>query len=128
MSYDPSQAQGTRAVQIDINGASTLSSDISAHALGSFTSRCKYFVESKYFVTVNNSASGLVLYYNWVGFDWAGGTIRGNTTTTTNTITDDVFIGSNTPLTSISMQSTSSGSASIVSASSKMFTQMWRIQ
>lgn len=128
MSYDPSQAQGTKAVQIDINGATTLSDDFTVHALGSFTSRCKYLVESKYFVTINNAASGLILYYNWTGFQWAGGTIRCNTNTSTSSVTDDNFVGSNSPGVSLSQQSTSLGTATVVSASSKMFNQFWRIQ
>lgn len=128
MSYDPSQAQGTKAVQIDINGATTLSDDFTAHASTSFTSRCKYLVESKYFVTVNSSASGLVLYYNWTGFQWAGGTMRCNTATSMSSVTDDNFVGSNSPGVSLSQQSASLGTAVVVSASSKMFSQFWRIQ
>lgn len=128
MSYDPSQAQGTRAVQIDINGATTLSDDFSAHALASFTSRCKYLVESKYFVTINNASSGLILYYNWTGFQWAGGTMRCNTNTSMSSVTDDNFVGSNSPGVSLSQQSASLGTASVISASSKMFNQFWRIQ
>ena len=128
MSYDPSQAQGTRAVQIDINGATTLSDDFSAHALGSFTSRCKYLVESKYFITANNSTEGLIMYYNWFGFQWAGATIRGNTITSMSSMTDDNFVGSNSPGVCLSQQSSKFGTGLVVSASSKMFNQFWRIQ
>jgi len=128
MSYDTSQAQGTRAVQIDINGATTLSDDFSAHALGSFTSRCKYLVESKYFITANNSTEGLIMYYNWFGFQWAGATIRGNTITSMSSMTDDNFVGSNSPGVSLSQQSSKLGTGLVVSASSKMFNQFWRIQ
>lgn len=128
MSYDPSQAQGTKAVQIDINGATTLSDDFTDHAPSSFTSRCKYLVESKYFITVNSFSEGLIKYYNWFGFQWAGATIRGNTITSMSSMTDDNFVGSNSPGVSLSQEAVSLGTASVVSDSSKMFNQFWRIQ
>lgn len=128
MSYDPSQAQGTKAVQIDINGATTLSDDFTYHAPSSFTSRCKYLVESKYFITVNSFGEGLIKYYNWFGFQWAGATIRGNTITSMSSMTDDNFVGSNSPGVSLSQEAVSLGTALVVSDSSKMFNQFWRIQ
>lgn len=128
MSYDPSQAQGTKAVQIDINGATTLSDDFTYHAPSAFTSRCKYLVESKYFLTVNNSSEGVITYYNWFGFQWAGATIRGNTITSMSSMTDDNFVGSNSPGVSLSQQTSKFGTGLVVPASSKMFNQFWRIQ
>lgn len=127
MSYDPSQAAGARAIQIDIKGTSILSSDITAHTATSITARCKYYIESKYYVVVTSSVAGLILYYNWSNFQWAGATIRSNTITSSNTMTDDVFVGSNTPGTSLSMQTASVGTASVDATSSAINTFLWRI-
>lgn len=127
MSYDPSQAQGARAVQIDINGGVTLSDDITVSTSTSFASRNKYFIESKLMATVS-AGSGLILFYNWAGFQWAGATVRGNAVTGTNTMTDDLWIGSNTPGSTISMQSSTTGSATFSVANSSFITAYWRIQ
>lgn len=126
MSYDPSQAAGAKAIQIDVNGTTVLSDDVTAHTATSITARCKYYIESKYYLVLGGSGSGLITYYNWTGFQWAGGTIRGNNVSGVNTITDDVFVGSNVQNTSLSMQSSSSGSGA-VSASSSMDKFLWRI-
>jgi hypothetical protein len=128
MSYDPSQAQGTKAIQIDVNGATILSDDVTAHTITSLTARNKYFLESKVYIPVNNSVSGLIVWYNWNGFAWGGGTVRCNFVSGTQTGTDDVWIGVNTPGSSISMTSTAVGTATIITGDRKMFTQMWRIQ
>jgi hypothetical protein len=127
MSYDPSQAQGTRAIQIDINGATVLSDDVTSHTITSLTARNKYFIESKYYVPVNSTVSGLILYYTWTGFTWAGATIRCNAVSGTGTMTDDSFIGTNIPGVNIVMSATSTGSATITTATRKMITQLWRI-
>ena len=127
MSYDPSQAQGTRAIQIDINGAETLSDDITVSTSTSFASRNKYFIESRLMATVSSSA-GLLLYYNWTGFEWAGATIRGNTISGSSTMTDDLWIGTNSPRTTLSMQSASQGTATFFIASSQFISAYWRIQ
>lgn len=131
MSYDPSQAQGTRAVQVDINGTTVLSDDVISHSITSFNARSKYFIESQYYVPVNGSVSGLILWYNWgstATFQPFGGTVRANLVSGTTTGTDNNWICSNTPGTAISMVGSSTGSASIVTTSRKMFTYLWRIQ
>lgn len=128
MSYDPSQAQGARAIQIDINGGETLSDDITVSTSTSFASRNKYFIESRLMATVDNAVSGLILYYNWFGFQWAGATIRGNAATGTYTMTDNLWVGSNTPGTTISGQSSGSGTAGFLTASSSFISAYWRIQ
>lgn len=127
MSYDPSQAQGARAVQIDINGGVTLSDDITVSTSTSFASRNKYFIESRLMATVTGG-SGLILYYNWAGFQWAGATIRGNSVTGTLTMTDDLWVASNTPGTTISAQSSTTGSGFFSVASSSFISAYWRIQ
>lgn len=127
MSYDPSQAQGTRAIQIDINGAETLSDDITVSTSTSFASRNKYFIESRLMATVTGG-SGLILYYNWNGFQWAGATIRGNTVSGTSTMTDDLWVGTNSPGTTLSMQSASQGTGNFSIASSQFISAYWRIQ
>lgn len=127
MSYDPSQAQGARAVQIDVNGAVTLSDDITVSTSTSFASRNKYFIESRLMATVS-AGSGLILYYNWNGFQWAGGTIRGNSVTGTSTMTDNLWVASNTPGTTLTTQSSTTGGGSFSSASSSFISAYWRIQ
>lgn len=127
MSYDPSQAQGARAVQIDVNGAVTLSDDITVSTSTSFASRNKYFIESRLMATVTGG-SGLLLYYNWNGFQWAGATIRGNTVSGTSTMTDDLWVGTNTPGTTLTTQSSTTGSGSFSVASSQFISAYWRIQ
>lgn len=126
MSYDPSQSQGAMAIQIDVNGSTVLSDDVTAHTATSITSRCKYFIETKYYAVLAASDRSLVVYYNFVGFQWAGGTIRCSSISGTNSMTDDVFVGSNTQGVALSMQSTSSGSGSITTGSS-MDKILWRI-
>ncbi len=127
MSYDPSQAQGARAVQIDINGGVTLSDDITVSTSTSFASRNKYFIESRLMATTS-AGSGLIIYYNWAGFQWAGATIRGNSLSSVNTMTDNLWIGANTPRTTISAQSSTTGSAALSVANSSFITAYWRIQ
>lgn len=127
MSYNPSQAIGSKSVQIDINGASSVTSDITSHSITSFTARNKFFVESKYYIPVNSSVSGLLNWYNWIGFEPFGGLVKGNLVSGTITSLDDAFIGSNTQNTALSMQATSQGGA-VVQAGRKMFTYMWRVQ
>ena len=68
----------------------------------------------------------LIFYKNWTGFSWAGGSIRGNIAATTTSVTDEAFIGSNTPRSSLAMQTTTSGGGSL--ASDKVFTSLWRIE
>jgi hypothetical protein len=126
MSYDPSQAQGARAVQIDVDGATVLSDDITAHSKTTFNSRNKYFIDTMYYPTMVSSVSSLIFYKNWTGFSWAGGSIRGNIAATTTSVTDEAFIGSNTPRSSLAMQTTTSGGGSL--ASDKVFTSLWRIE
>lgn len=124
MSYDPSQAQGARSVQIDVDGATVLSDDITAHSKTTFNSRNKYFIDTMYYVTFS---SGSIIYYkNWTGFAWAGGSIRGGTNASSTTATDESFVGFNTPRTSLSMQTSTLGSG--VLASEKVFTSLWRIE
>lgn len=126
MSYDPSQAQGARAVQIDVDGATVLSDDVTAHSKTTFDSRNKYFIETMYYSALSASGTSLIFYKNWTGFAWAGGSIRGNLASSTTSVTDEAFIASNTPRTSLSMQSSSTGSGSI--SSEKFFTSLWRIE
>ena len=126
MSYDPSQAAGAKAIQIDVNGSTVLSDDVTAHTSSSITARCKYYIESKYFITITGTG-GRIQYQNWAGFVWAGGTIRCSSATSGSSMTDDIFVGSNTPGTSLSMQSSSVGAGNIVAGSSSMMTMLWRI-
>ncbi len=124
MSYDPSQAQGARAVQIDVDGATVLSDDVTAHSKTTFNSRNKYFIDTMYYVTL---ISGSIIYYkNWTGFAWAGGSIRGGITATTQSVTDEAFAGSNTPRTALSMQTSTAGTGNF--SSEKVFTSLWRIE
>lgn len=115
MSYDPSRENGCKAIQLDQNAAAILSQDFTEKTTETVTSSGKYFIESRKYVRVNSLAVGLVLYKNWTGFDWAGATIRCNLVSSTKTITDECYIGANTPNAQLTISSNQTGAADIVS-------------
>jgi hypothetical protein len=115
MSYHPSRENGCKAIQLDQNATAILSQDFTEKTTETLTSSGKYFIESRKYAVVNTSSSGLVLYRNWAGFDWAGATIRCNLVSTTSTITDECYIGANTPNAQLTTSSNEIGAANIVS-------------
>lgn len=115
MSYDPSRENGCKAVQLDQNAAAILSQDFTEKTTDTMTSSRKYFIESRKYVVTTTSAVGLILYRNWAGFDWAGATIRCNLASTTSTITDECYIGANTPNEQLTTSSNQIGAAGIQS-------------
>ena len=65
MSYDPSQAIGTRGIQIDINSSTTLSDDITQHTETSINAKNIYFIDVRhYFIT----STSVISYRNFNGF------------------------------------------------------------
>jgi hypothetical protein len=125
MSYDPSQAQGTRAVQIDINSLSILSDDIITHTDSSILSRNKYFIECKVYLTTASGVSGYLAWENWSGFAFMGGMTRSNDAAGAGTAVDDYYAGANTPNTTLSRTLQTSGASFLTRTSFRPF---WRIE
>lgn len=125
MSYDPSQAQGTRAVQIDINSSTVLSDDIVTHTDSSILARNKYFIECKVYYTSVDGSSGYLAWENWANFAFMGGLHRSNSQAGAGTAVDDYYAGANVPNTTLSRTIQAAG-GSITSRSS--FRPFWRIE
>ena len=123
MSYDPSQAQGTRAVQIDINASTVLSDDIVTHTDSSILARNKYFIECKAYYT--GGGSGYLAWENWAGFAFMGGLHRSNDQAGVGTAVDDYYAGANTPNIALSRTIQTLG-VGVISRSS--FRPFWRIE
>lgn len=124
MSHDPSTNIGVKAIQIDINGASVVSDDISIHSKTSFSARSIYFIDHRYFLNTNSSVAGMILFTRLTGFSFMGGMTRANTVTGVNTITDNVFCGVNQRNITLSNIETSLGSGTITGTT---FRSYWRI-
>ena len=125
MSYDPSQNQGSRAIQIDIDGASVVSSDIVTHTRTSFRStRMVYFIDHKYFLTTDTNLSGRILYSAFEGFLSMGSVYRSNLVTGLNTITDNCCHGVNARNVTLLNSESSSGSGNLTYTTFKAY---WRI-
>lgn len=125
MSYDASKENGCKAIQLDISAAAKLSQDFTQKTIESFTTSGQYLVESRKYVVTDVSTSGLILYRNWGGFTWAGGTIRCNTASSGSTTTDESYIGVNAPNTILTTASNSIGIANI--ASQTHINAFWRL-
>ena len=126
MSYDPSQAMGTRAIQIDINASSVLSNDITQHTATSITSRNKYFIDCKLQLTTDAAPNGYVIWQKWSNHPFMGGLFRINTASGVNTALDESCVSSNTPNIALILTEVSSGTGGTVTR--KSFRAFWRVQ
>jgi hypothetical protein len=125
MSYDPSQANGIKAIQVDIDASSVLSDDITTHSEVTIRSRNKYFIDSKILLTTDSSSTGYLLWEKWSNFSFMGGVYRSNAVSGTGTGLDDSNASSNTPNTNLTLTSQSSGSGGVTR---KSFRAFWRIE
>ncbi len=67
MSHDPSANRGVRAIQVDINGLSPVSDDITTHTKTTFSASSVYFIDHRYFITTSSSGSGRIVNTNFSG-------------------------------------------------------------
>lgn len=124
MTHDPSANQTIKAIQIDIDGASAVSDDITVHTKTDFQSKNIYFIDQRYFVTSSSSTSGMILYARMTGFSFMGGVTRCNAITGLATITDNRFCGVNSRGVTLTNIETASGADPITTQSIKSF---WRV-
>ena len=124
MTHDPSANQTIRAIQIDIDGASVVSDDITVHTKTDFQSKNVYFIDQRYFVTSSSSTIGKIIYARMTGFSFMGGVTRCNTISGLATVTDNRFCGVNSRGITLTNIETASGSAVITMQSIKSF---WRV-
>lgn len=124
MSHDPSTNISVRAIQIDINGTSTVSNDITIHSKTSFNASSIYFIDHRYFLNTSSSSSGMIVYTRLTGFSFMGGITRSNTVTGVNTITDNIFCGVNQRNITLSNIEVTLGSGTITGTT---FRSYWRI-
>lgn len=124
MSHDPSTNVGVSAIQIDINGQSVVSDDISIHSKTDFRATGIYFIDHRYFITTPTSTGGMIIYTRLTGFSFMGGITRSNAVSGVNTITDNLFCGVNQRDVTLSNIETASGADAITSLTLRSY---WRI-
>jgi hypothetical protein len=127
MSYLPSDnGASVNAMLVDINSATSVSSDITSHTDSSFLStRYTYFVDVRHDLTVNESSAGLNFWRHWSTGTKFGGTFRCNGQSSLTMMTDESYCGANVINSSMTRTSSSVGTAVITS--DKSFKAIWRI-
>lgn len=127
MSYLPSdKGASVNAMLVDINSATSVSSDITSHTDSSFLStRYTYFVDVRHNITVNDSVSGLNIWRNWSTGTKFGGIFRCNAVSGVTMMADESYCGAN--VVNSNMTRTSSGSGAAAVSSDKSFKAIWRI-
>ena len=125
MSHDPSQASGTRAIQIDLDNASVLSDDITTHSATTILSRKSYYIESmRRYIMVNNTG-GYLASESFNGYTFAASSIRANAISSFTTVSDDCSIGCALSNVSQSISTSISGTTTI--SQLNYFRSFWRI-
>lgn len=125
MSHDPSQASGTKAIQIDLDNLSVLSDDITTHSATAILSRKSYYIESmRRYIMVNNTG-GYLASESFNGYTFAASSIRANAVASFSTVSDDCSIGCALSNASQSITTSTSGSTGI--SQLNYFRSFWRI-
>jgi hypothetical protein len=127
MSYLPSDnGSSVNAMIVDVNSSGSVSSDITSHTDGTFLStRYTYFIDVRHNITLGDPVSGLNFWRHWSTGTKFGGTFRGNAPSGLTMMTDESYCGANIVNSNMSLTSSSSGGASVVSDIS--FKAIWRI-
>ena len=125
MSHFPSENVGVKSMQIDVDGASTVSDDIVTHTKTTFNAKAIYFIDHRYFLTSSSSTSSRAYFSQMTGFSFMGGITRANAITGVNTAADSVFCGVNARDVDLVVSESSSGSAPITVETT--FKSYWRI-
>jgi hypothetical protein len=125
MSHDPSQAFGTRSVQIDINSASVLSDDITQHTETSITAKSVYFIDVRHMYSTNLSGTGCIAYRNFNNFLPFGGQFKVNNVSSGSTSCDESYCGVNTRNTALTVFVNNINGGNITANNS--FKSLWRI-
>lgn len=126
MSYDPSQAIGTRAIQIDLNSATVLSDDITQHTETSIRASSIYFIDVRhYFVTYQS----MISYRNFntplcypFGGQWKGRQISSG-----STACDESYCGVNQRNTALTVFIYTEGYDGYITENNS-FKSFWRIE
>lgn len=126
MSHDPSQAIGTRGIQIDLNSATVLSDDITQHTETSITAGSIYFIDVRHYLVTTQS---LISYRNFntplcypFGGQWKGREISAG-----STACDESYCGVNQRNTELSVFIYTEGYPSRISQNNS-FKSFWRIE
>jgi hypothetical protein len=123
MSYDPSQAIGTRGIQIDINSSTILSDDITQHTETSINAKNIYFIDVRhYFIT----SASVISYRNFNGFLPFGGQFKGRNNSSGSTACDESYCGVNSRNTALTVFVNTSGSPASITTNNS-FKSFWRI-
>jgi hypothetical protein len=125
MSHDPSQANGVKAIQIDLNFTSVLSDDIITHSLSTILTRNSFFIESMRSYTVDQSVAGLLVSESFSTALFGASSIRCNAVSSFTAVSDDCAIATSISNQSVSASLASSGTASPTSVNA--FRSYWRI-
>ncbi len=93
MSYNPSEAISTRAIQIDVNGSSALSADITLHTNANIIAKSIYFIDVREYITIGSAYAGAIYYINFIGFATFGGQFKANRISSGSTACDESYCG-----------------------------------
>lgn len=126
MSHDPSQAIGTRGIQIDLNSATVLSDDITQHTETSITARGIYFIDVRhYFLTIQS----VISYRNFntpLNYPF-GGQWKGRQISSGSTACDESYCGVNQRNTALTVFVNTEGAPGSISQNNS-FKSFWRIE
>jgi hypothetical protein len=125
MSHFPSENIGVKSMQIDVDGASPVSDDITIHTQTTFKASAIYFIDHRNFVALNSTTFGKLLYSQMSGFSFMGGLTRGSTVSGVNTANDNLFCGVNARDVNLTVSETLEGAATINVRDT--FRSYWRI-
>jgi len=127
MSYLPSDnGPSVNAMIVDINSATSVSSDITSHTDSTFFStRYSYFIDVRHNITVDTAVAGLNFWRHWSTGTKFGGTFRCNGQSATTIMTDESYCGANAINSSMTRTSSPIGTAAVTVDQS--FKGIWRI-
>jgi hypothetical protein len=125
MSHFPSENIGVKSMQIDVDGVSPVSDDITTHTQTTFRASAIYFIDHRNFVTLNSTTFGKLLYSEMSGFSFMGGLTRGNAISGVHTANDNLFCGVNARNVNLTVSETLQGAATITTRDT--FRSYWRI-
>jgi len=93
MSYNPTETISTRAIQIDVNGTSALSADITLHTNANIIAKSIYFIDVREYITMGSASAGAIYYINFTDFATFGGQFKGNRISSGSTACDESYCG-----------------------------------
>ena len=76
MSYNPNETISTRAIQIDVNGSSELSADITLHTNATIIAKSIYFIDVREYIAMGSATAGAIYYISFIDFSAFGGQFK----------------------------------------------------